>query len=64
MALFNSFLKNYNTSASNISREAISAIIIFKPCKLNENLWILCFFVLQKVANPLMLEGYGINNLA
>ena len=51
MTLFYLFLKNYNTSATNILREALY-YSIFKLCKFNVNLWTLCF-VLEKVPKSL-----------
>ena len=52
MTLFYSFLKNYSTSASNISREAFY-IIILKLCKFNVNLSTLCFVSYKKYIEPL-----------
>ena len=49
MTLFYSFHKNYSTSAT-----MLSTIIIFKRCKFNVNLWILCLCY-KKYPNPLRL---------
>ena len=52
MTFFYRFLKNYSTSASNISRETFYTTVIFKLRKFSVNLWTLCFLSYKKYIDP------------